>query len=237
VRRGFPGLRRFFPKPTRAVGIILFACIAIHVVFLLSIKHAPIWAMRMLEYGALTPATVLHRPWTIITMAFLHDPHSLMHIIFNMMALWSIGPWLERALGTRRFSILYAISLLAGSLVFVLKGFVSGGVSGPAIGASGAIMGVVVGFGFVFPEVELRLFGVAPLKAKNIFWAAILVDTIMVIMNVPIAVSVHIGGMLGSWFYLRRPWNPRYRMWLSNRIRNKINWLRIKYRLWKASRP
>ena len=98
-------------------------------------------------------------------------------------------------------------------------------------------MGVVVGFGFVFPEVELRLFGVAPLKAKNIFWAAILVDTIMVIMNVPIAVSVHIGGMLGSWLYLRRPWNPRYRMWLSNRIRNKINWLRIKYRLWKASRP
>lgn len=219
------------------MGIILALCISIHVLLLIFIRVNPAIAQAMLVYGALKPSTVLTYPWSIVTMGFLHDPTSLMHIIFNMIALASIGPWLERVLGTKRFGILYGTALLSGSLVFVLHGFVSGNIGTPAIGASGAIMGVVVGFGFVFPDVELRLFGVAPLKARNIIWAALLIDSIMVVMNVPIAVTVHLGGMLGSWIYLRRPWNPAYRKFIRNRVGSRISWLRVKYRLWKARRP
>lgn len=236
MRRFTSGLRRWFPIPTRFVGIVLVACVAIHIAVLILKWTAPDLAYKVVAYGALTPALILYQPWTLVTMAFLHSPATLFHLLFNMVALASIGPWLERALGTVRFGLLYLFSLLAGSVIFVVHALLFGDPQIPALGASGAIMGVVVGFGFVFPEAELRLFGVAPFKAKNIVWVAIGMDLIAVIFQAHIAVTVHLGGMIGAWLYLRRPWNRRYRTWVRTRTVAKINWLKMKYRFWKMNR-
>jgi len=237
MRRFTSGLRRWFPVPTLFVGCVLVACVAIHIAVLIAGWISPNLAGKILVNGALTPSLVLRQPWTILTMAFLHSPTSLFHILFNMVALASIGPWLERALGTVRFGLVYIISALAGSLLFVLHALVFGNPNVPALGASGAIMGIVVGFGFVFPEAELRLFGVAPFKAKNIVFIALGMDAIAVIAQANIAVTVHLGGMLGAWLFLRRPWNRRYWMWAKARTVAKVKWLKMKYRLWKLNRP
>ena len=57
------------------------------------------------------------RPWTLVTSMFLHDPYSLTHIAFNMMALASIGVVLEKAIGGFAYSCLYFAGGVCGSLV------------------------------------------------------------------------------------------------------------------------
>ncbi|GAA2896308.1 rhomboid family intramembrane serine protease [Streptosporangium fragile] len=82
--------------------------------------------------------------WRLVTGAFLHKPlvssFALTHIVFNMWALYAIGPELERRLGSARFLALYLLSALGGSVAVYLFGIA-------AVGASGAIYGL---FGALF---------------------------------------------------------------------------------------
>lgn len=73
--------------------------------------------------------------WRLVTGAFLHG--GIMHIFFNMYALWLFGPQIERQVGSASFAALYAAALLWGSALFLIM--VPAGV---AVGASGAIFGL-----------------------------------------------------------------------------------------------
>lgn len=73
--------------------------------------------------------------WRLITGAFLHG--GIMHIFFNMYALWLFGPQIERQVGSASFAALYGASLLSGSALFLIMV-----PSGVAVGASGAIFGL-----------------------------------------------------------------------------------------------
>lgn len=92
------------------------------------------------------PAVGMVQPYRAITTGFLHA--GLMHLAFNMYALWLIGPLLENALGRWRFIALYFLSLLGGTVAVVLfaspedLSWVTG-----VLGASGAVFGL---FGAVF---------------------------------------------------------------------------------------
>lgn len=81
--------------------------------------------------------------WRLITSAFLHAPGSIFHILFNMWALFVLGPPLEALLGRLRFATLYILSALGGSALIYL----TGPIGVPSIGASGAIFGL---FGATF---------------------------------------------------------------------------------------
>jgi membrane associated rhomboid family serine protease len=91
------------------------------------------------------PALTLTEPWRLLTAAFLHSPGFLLHIVFNMYALWLGGPYLEQLLGRARFVALYLLSAVGGSVgVFLLA---SPGVESqswwtPVVGASGAVFGL-----------------------------------------------------------------------------------------------
>src|ERR671937_234870 len=63
------------------------------------------------------PAWVLIRPWTVVTYMFLHDPGSLSHIGFNMLALYFFGTRVEMRIGSRRFIQLYLASGIGGALL------------------------------------------------------------------------------------------------------------------------
>ncbi len=89
------------------------------------------------------PAFTLLEPWRMLTAAFLHSPSFLLHIVFNMYALWLGGPYLEQLLGRARFAALYLLSALGGSVgVFLIAS--PGGDSWwtPVVGASGAVFGL-----------------------------------------------------------------------------------------------
>lgn len=95
--------------------------------------------------GMAAPVRLVAEPWTLITSMFLHAPNSLLHILFNMIALYSVGPVLERMIGHWRFLGLYVISGLGGSLGLMVWAAVAPGGIGwqmAAYGASGALFGL-----------------------------------------------------------------------------------------------
>jgi membrane associated rhomboid family serine protease len=92
---------------------------------------------------AFVPVLGASEPWRFLTAAFLHSPSSVLHIAFNMYALWLLGPYLESQLGRLRFAALYLLSALGGSVGFLLiAGFTSGPFATSTVGASGAVFGL-----------------------------------------------------------------------------------------------
>jgi len=88
--------------------------------------------------GALLPTRVLAGEWwRLFSVMLLHG--SIIHLAFNMLALLSFGPALERLIGTARYLVLYVVSGLGGSLLSLSRG---GDVIG--VGASGGIWGLMV---------------------------------------------------------------------------------------------
>ena len=92
----------------------------------------------LLDVGALWPAAVLvkHEYWRLISCTFLHD--GILHLAFNMWALWAIGGFVEAVLGRVKFAILYLVSGLAGSVLVL----VAAPVDTLVVGASGAVFGL-----------------------------------------------------------------------------------------------
>jgi membrane associated rhomboid family serine protease len=90
------------------------------------------------KMGSLTPydVLVLHQYWRMVSVMFLHL--DLLHIAFNMWALWVLGQYVEGILGHVKFLVLYFIAGLAGSVLIVY----SAPLLGPTVGASGAIYGI-----------------------------------------------------------------------------------------------
>ena len=104
----------------------------------------------------------LFRPYQLVTHMFAHSPENYFHIIFNMYALWMFGSVLEKIWGPKKFLIFYLVCGLTAGLAQMF--FVSGGA---AIGASGAIMGLLAGFAYTFPNTQFYILPIPfPIKAK-----------------------------------------------------------------------
>src|ERR1035437_7043826 len=92
---------------------------------------------------------------------FAHSPATFFHILFNMYALWMFGSVLEKVWGPKKFLIFYLVCGLAAA---VAQMFLT---SSPAIGASGAIMGLFAAFAYLFPNVKFFIIPFPfPIKAK-----------------------------------------------------------------------
>jgi membrane associated rhomboid family serine protease len=109
---------------------------AIVAVYLLQLAAPPLTDALIFN-----PATFPSQPWTAITSMFLHA--GIAHLFLNGLALFMFGPLLESIVGGRRFLLLYFAAGIAGSLLYYL--LVALGISPPipALGASGAIFGVL----------------------------------------------------------------------------------------------
>jgi rhomboid-like protein len=104
--------------------------------------------------------TGLFEPYQLVTHMFAHG--GFFHILFNMYALWLFGAVLEKTWGSKRFLIFYLVCGLAAGLTQMF--FVS---QGAAIGASGAVMGLLAAFAYTFPNVEFFILPIPfPIKAK-----------------------------------------------------------------------
>lgn len=137
-----------------------------------------------LYYLATSRATVILRPWTLVTSIFAHG--GFLHILFNGMVFLSFGPVLEARIGSKRFIILFFGSgILAGvaQLVFMAPDVV-------LLGASGAILGVLGTLTIFAPRLPVLLFFFIPLK----LWMATLGFGIL---SVFLAVS-EIGGSIAN---------------------------------------
>ena len=118
--------------------------------------------------------TPFFEPYQIFTHMFTHA--NLSHIFFNMFNLWMFGRILENVWGPKKFLGFYIVCGLAAAAAHLAVQYLTDGFSF-AVGASGAVMGVMVAFAYLFPNTKLMfIFLPVPIKAKWIIMAMIAFD-------------------------------------------------------------
>ncbi len=145
---------------------------------------------------ALTPTTALSQPWTLVTAMFLHG--GLLHILFNMFALFMFGPLLEQRIGSRRFLLLYFAAGILGNITYLLSAW---GQNIPALGASGAIYGILGAMALLEPNLVIfMMFIPMPMWMASIAWV-FLEFTNTMNTNSTIASWAHLGGLFAGFAY------------------------------------
>lgn len=171
---------------------------------------------KITDKGALWPVNSSgFEPYQIFTTMFLHAPFLEMffHILFNMFALFVFGRVLENVWGPKRFLFYYLACGVGASAAHLLMQYFMGGYV-PAVGASGAVMGVLVAFGYLFPNTELMIIPIPiPVKAKWVVIGYVLLDLFGGFGKVAgddIAHFAHLGGALTG-FIIVLIWNKTNR--------------------------
>ncbi len=140
-------------------------------------------------------------PWQLVTYMFLHG--GFWHLFFNMLALWMFGMELENTWGSRKFLIFYVVCGLGAGISNLLVAPLVGQLA-PTIGASGAVFGVLVAFGMLFPDRPIYLYFLLPIKAK--FFIAIYIGIELFYgatgTGEGVAHFAHLGGALVGFVYL-----------------------------------
>ena len=145
--------------------------------------------------------------WQFVTYMFLHG--SILHIFFNMYALWVFGCEVERMWGTKAFYRYYFITGVGAGLFHTL---ITPGSEVATIGASGAVMAVLTAFAMMFPnrEITLLIFFIFPvrMRARTLALGFAGLSIFNGVLGSPdgIAHFAHLGGMLVGYLYLKRDW-------------------------------
>ncbi|HEY3747103.1 MAG TPA: rhomboid family intramembrane serine protease, partial [Gemmatimonadaceae bacterium] len=180
------------PRMTRAVQWLLALNIGVYFLQLTLFGQDAVYSAL-----ALDPARFPGEWWTVLTYMFVHA--WLAHIAFNMLTLWMFGPRLEHVWGTRSFLQFYLWCGLGGAIAHLIFAQHTA-----VIGASGAISGVLVAYALRWPDEEVYIFGVIPMKSRWLIAA-------MIGMNIIFALSpssgidwtAHVGGMAFGWVVLK----------------------------------
>jgi membrane associated rhomboid family serine protease len=140
-------------------------------------------------------------PWQLITYMFLHADFT--HLFFNMFALWMFGLELENLWGSKRFLIYYTICGLGAAVANLLIAPLFT-VVGPTIGASGSVYGILVAFGYLFPNRHIYIYFLIPIKAKYlvILYMALEIFAVASQSESGIAHVAHLGGAVVGIVYL-----------------------------------
>ncbi|HEX6981397.1 MAG TPA: rhomboid family intramembrane serine protease [Balneolaceae bacterium] len=163
--------------------------------------HTPVIGEALLRYGMLWPiGSGYFHFWQLVTYMFLHA--GLSHIFFNMFALWMFGQAIENYWGTERFVIFYFLTGIGAALSHMLIG--AGGA--PTLGASGAVYGILLAFGMMFPNRRIMLLiPPIPIKAKYFVAGYGAIELISGIMrtNSGVAHFAHLGGMVVGFILIK----------------------------------
>lgn len=214
--------------PTRLPPVTRFLLIANIVVFLLQqvlgdmlIAHFALWPWGPDQLAQTSTGSVISvgfRVWQLVTYAFMHGGY--MHIFFNMFALYMFGGPIERTFGSRNFTVYYFVCLLMAALAQLLveKYFTHG--FEPTLGASGAIFGLLLAFGMLYPQEKLMLiFLPIPIPA----WLFVIgYGAVELVLGVTgrqanVAHFAHLGGMLGG-FLMIQYWRGKFPIKPSRRL-------------------
>jgi len=149
--------------------------------------------------------------WTLVTAAFSHN--EIWHVAINLFVLWSFGTVLERLWGTRTFVIFYLVAAVVASISHcVVSSILMGNGNIPALGASGAVSGLLLAYALHFPRHKILIFGVIPVPALAGVLAFVGIDLWGLLAQsrgggLPIGHGAHLGGALAGammyFLYLR----------------------------------
>lgn len=167
-------------------------------------------------------------PYQFVTHMFMHG--SLLHLFSNMFALWMFGMQLENFWGPKRFLFFYFFCGLGAAAIHSLVNYfeiqhllltedlqrMMNMINMPTVGASGAVFGVLLAFGMLFPNTRLMLlFPPIPIKAKYFVFFYAIFELYAGISSLNggsnIAHFAHVGGMLFGYILIKY-WNRRRRI-------------------------
>jgi len=159
-------------------------------------------------YLGLRPVLVIEKYyiWQLSTYMFLHG--GFLHLFLNMYALLIFGVPVEQAWGGRRFLIFYLFTGTGAGITILIINTILGGINyiTPTIGASGAVFGLLLAFGMLFPDAEILIFFIIPMKAKFLVFLYGGIELYSLISSSgqsPISHAGHLGGILfGIIFFL-----------------------------------
>jgi membrane associated rhomboid family serine protease len=142
-------------------------------------------------------------PWQLITYQFMHA--SFMHLLFNMVfGLWMFGMEVENTWGPKKFLTFYLMcGIAAGISQLILAPIIEPSQTlGPTVGASGAVFGVLIAFGMMFPDRYIFIYFLLPIKAKYFVMILIALGVLSVGGNDNVANLAHLGGALAGYLYM-----------------------------------
>jgi membrane associated rhomboid family serine protease len=149
--------------------------------------------LDLLEYFSFIPKYAFSHPWTFFTSIFLHA--NLSHLFYNMLALFFFGLYLEKLVSRKIYLLIFFSSGFFGNLLFLLTSFNS---SIPAVGASGAIYGIIGALAALRPYAIVYVyFTPMPLIVMAFLWALISFVGIFVPSN--IAHAAHLSGLVSGY--------------------------------------
>src|SRR5581483_5449948 len=192
--------------PGAVTPAVKFLLIANTAVFVLQTVLGAAADYRLELYFGLVPPLVLREfyLWQLFTYQFLHG--GLLHILFNMLAVWMFGCDLERRWGSNFFLRYYFITVVGGG---ILNTIFLPHQMGPSIGASAGVYGILLAYGLIYPNRIIYFYLLFPIKMKHFVWiiGAIALYSSMTAGQSGIA---HLGGMAFGYVYLRgcRVFNP-----------------------------
>jgi len=167
--------------------------------------------------------------WQLVTYMFLHG--GILHLLFNMLTLWMFGIQLERDWGTRRFLKYYFYCGIAAGVCVLVVNILLGYWVTITLGASGAIFGVLVAFGVVYPNQTVLMNFLFPIKAKYLVMIYVGIELLVTFgPNTGVSTIAHLGGAAFGFVYLKGRL-PRvllpdvggaYRQWKLRRAKKKF---------------
>ena len=229
-------VNRYIPSNRFPVGLkwLLIVNIAIFVLSILSDRIVG----PFLDNFTLVPAQVVQTfaIWQLVTYMFLHAGFG--HILWNMLALWMFGAEIERLWGTAKFLRFYFACGICAGLTVVVCAYIFGGTEVRTLGASGAIYGVLVAYGLMFPEQSILFGFLIPMKSKYfvmIIGAIVFLQSYMATVGGSrgsgVAVVAHLGGLVAGYLLLRgrrlrmqvvNPIDAGYKEWKLRRAKKKF---------------
>ena len=150
--------------------------------------------------------------WRLLTHAFCHDRHSIFHIFFNMLILFWFGRTLETMYGSSEFLLFYLTAAVFAGLAYTGMNLFTGS-SIPAIGASGAVMAVMMLYTVHFPREVFYIFWFIPVEMRWLMVFYVIWDLHPILLTLSgeriftgIGHAAHLGGLVFGFLYAHYEW-------------------------------
>jgi membrane associated rhomboid family serine protease len=169
------------------------------VVFLLQVFVSP----GFLATLGFSPLYAFRQPWTFVTYMFVHA--NLLHLAFNLLALYVFGPEVEERMGGGPFLRYYLLCGLGGAALSLVLGWSFGRLN-PVVGASAAVYGVLLAFAWAAPDQPIYVFLLpAPIAAKWLVTFLVAVSLVLALFPTSDGVAhlAHLGGFATGFLYLK----------------------------------
>ncbi|MDF3059197.1 MAG: Rhomboid family protein [Rariglobus sp.] len=147
--------------------------------------------------------------WTLATHALIHDPHSLLHLVLTLLALYVFGRAVVAEIGAKHLLAVFIAAVVSGGVAWLA---VNGAQGGQLYGASAGVSALIVLFACLAPNQPITFFLIdIGMRAKHLAIGLLVLEVLgLVLMEIPgrgswfaMSHSAHLGGMLAGWLYFR----------------------------------